>query len=85
MAFFMLFSLAPLLALVVDLAGLLVDPEMATAQLHAAVTSLSGHAVADQATRVLDATRDARSDGLLSRTLGLALVLLSATVVVAQA
>lgn len=85
LAFFTLFSLPPLLAVVVDTVALFTGTAKAVGRIDSLVTDLFGPKVATQVLDVLDAVQNTHHDGSGSRVLGIALALFSASVVLAQA
>ena len=85
LAFFTLFSFAPILALVVDLASLLVAPALIEEHLAFFLEIIFGPAVADQSQHLLEALRERQIGSPVARIAGIALLLFAATMVLSQA
>jgi membrane protein len=83
LAFYTLFSLAPLLLVAIGLAGFVVGREEAQGALLAQVTSLVGDQAAMAVEDLLDSAAQ-RDDGLLAATIGIAMLIFGATTVFAE-
>lgn len=85
LAFFTLFSFPPILALVVDIASLLVEPELARAQTPILLESVFGEPVGEQARLILREVRRTGSERPLARLGGIGILVFAATMILAQA
>lgn len=83
LAFYAVFSLAPLLVIVISIAGLLFGEEAARGQIMAEVSGLAGPE-AGRAIQSLVRSASAKSTGMLAMLTGLALVLFGASTVFAE-
>lgn len=84
LAFFTLFSFPPILLIVVDLAGLLVDPEIARAEILSLSYEIAGATAREQTRAVLDAVGTPATTSLAGTIASLAMLLFAATMVLAQ-
>jgi membrane protein len=85
LAFFTLFSFGPLLALVVDLASVAVEPGVTRAQIVDLSGTAFGNEVAEQTRVALEQLREHQLEHPLARVAGIGLLLFAATMVLAQA
>ncbi|HHO49279.1 MAG TPA: YihY/virulence factor BrkB family protein [Deltaproteobacteria bacterium] len=85
LAFFTLFSFPPILALVVDIASLLVEPELARAQTPILLENVFGEPVGEQARLILREVRRTGSERPLARLGGIGILVFAATMILAQA
>ncbi len=83
LAYYTLFSMAPLLLIVVSVAGLWFGPEAARGEVYAQLNGLMGSSGAD-AVETMVASVNWPAGGIAATTLGLGLMLLGATTVVAE-
>ncbi|MEZ4242115.1 MAG: YihY/virulence factor BrkB family protein, partial [Myxococcota bacterium] len=85
LAFFTLFSFGPILALVVDIASVAVEPGIIRAELVSSIGAMFGTPVAEQTRVALEQLRERQLDHPVARVAGVALLLFAATMVLAQA
>lgn len=84
LAYYTVFSLPPLLLLVVYVAGLTYDRQAVVGSLHQQVQTLLGSRAADQISTTLTEVQDSTGAGSLAAVLGLLALLFSATTAFAQ-
>jgi membrane protein len=83
LAFYTLFSMAPLLLLVIAIAGLVIGPDVAQGLMMTQLTTLLGEKGAGAVQAILKAADD-RAEGIVAATLSLATLVLGATTVFAE-
>ena len=83
LAFYALFSMAPLLLLVISIVALVVDAEVARRLIFEQLTQLIGESGAQAVHAVLQAA-DRREEGLVAATISLAMLVVGATSVLAE-
>ena len=83
LAFYALFSMAPLLLLVISIVAVFVDPEVARRLIFEQLTGLLGASGAEAVNAVLQAA-DKREEGMLAAAVSLAMLVVGATSVLAE-